>query len=459
VLAALAYVAAVTGALAPSSAAAAAIVKPPIFEQLVAGDGAGSDTMAAMAVGPDGLLYTCGAIWHEDTGYDITVSCLADAPLGWTTTWDGGWGSINGQIPQTATDIAVAPDGSVYVYGWNGGLEGEASLMKYTPGGTRVWVNSDVNPAWGFSGAGDMAIDARGYVYALWSQEDEEEGRPMVVLTKYRPDATVALSLRYRVSGYKTETYAHGLVVTPAGTIYVAGEAEGVDFERKAFVVSWTTTGTRRWAKLYDGRGRADAGFSALVPCPDGGVYAVGSATSDARDLLLTRYAANGDRTLTRRLGVGDAHDQWAADVAVDSRGRIAVCGGWRRADKGSYVALMRRDGSLVWSHNYAGDKIQGWAKMLAIDASDRVCVAGNGRGAWAGTLYAAGPVATYAFSRAGTLRWSYTWPAAFVPTVGAPSPVPNDLVTAQSSNVWVCGSSDARAGTSVDQFVIGWGL
>jgi hypothetical protein len=439
--------------------ASAAIVKPPVFEQLSAGDGDGSDAMTAMAVGPDGEVYTCGTVWHEDTGYDITVTCHADAPLGWTTTWDGGWGSIKGQIPQTATDIAVAPDGSVYVYGWSGGLEGEASLIKYTPGGTQLWVNSDVNPAWGSSGAGDMAIDARGYVYALWSQEDEEDGRPMVVLAKFRPDATLALSLRYRVAGYKTETYAHGLVVTPAGTIYVAGEAEGVDFTRKAFVVSWTAAGTRRWAKVYNGRGRADASFQAVTPCPDGGVYAAGFATSDARDLLLARYAANGDRTMTRRLGVADGHAQWATDIAGDGRGRIAVCGAWRRSDKGYYVALVRRDGSVVWEHDYSGDRTLGWAKKLAIDASGRVCVTGRSRGAWVDESYVVGPVATYAFSRAGTLRWSFRWPAGFVPSESEQGPWPNDIAVWQSSNVWVCGASNDRAGTGVDQFVIGWAL
>jgi hypothetical protein len=374
-------------------------------------------------------------------------------------TWDGGWGPVKGQIPQTANDIAVAPDGSVYVYGWSGGLEGEASLIKYTPAGTQVWVNTDVNPAWGSSGAGDMAVDARGYVYLLWSQEDEEDGRPMVVLSKFRPDATLALSLRYRVTGYKTETYATDLVLTPAGNIYVAGVAEGVDFERKAFVVSWTKTGTRRWAKLYDGRGSADAGFAALAPCPSGGVYAVGSAASDAEDLLVARYAPNGDRTMTRRFGANDGHGQWATDVAVDSRGRIAVCGAWRASNKGYYVALLRRDGSVVWEHNFAGDRTQGWARMLAIDASDRVCVSGSGRGVWLDETYVLGPVATYAFSRAGALRWWCTWPTSFAPSAGLSGPQPADIAVWQSSNVWLCGSTDERAGTGIDQFVIGWVL
>jgi len=455
-LVAISFTAAVTGAVATP---AAAVVRPPIFEQLVAGDGAVRDTMAALAVGPDGVLYSCGTVWHEDTGYDITVSCLADAPLGWTTTWDGGWGAMSGQIPQTATDIAVAPDGSVYVYGWDGDLEGEASLIKYTPEGSQVWVGHDVNDSWGRFSGEDIAVDARGNVYALWSQDTEDEGRPMVALTKYRPDATVAWSERYRVQGYKTETFATGLVLTPAGNIYVAGEALGVDFERKAFVVSWTKAGTRRWAKLYNGRGRADAGFAALARCPDGGVYAVGSATSDARDLLLVRYAANGDRTMTRRFGAGDGHGQWATDVAVDSRGRIAVCGAWRVSNKGYYVTLVRRDGSIVWERNYAGDRTQGWARMLAIDVHDRVCVTGNTRGARLGDSYVVGPVATYAFSRAGALRWWSTWPASFAPAAGLPGPHPSDIAVWQSSNVWVCGSSDERAVTGVDQFVIGWAL
>ena len=312
-----------------------------------------------------------------------------------------------------------------------------------------------------------MALDGDGNVYAIWSKDSDDDGRPMVALTKYLADGTVALVAQ--IPGHRLQDRdvrrrplgerRRGPSTSPARLSASTSSARPSSSRGR-------TTGTRRWAKLYDGPGRADAGFAAIAPCPDGGVYAVGDAKSDARDLLLVRYAANGTRTLTRRLGVGDGHDQWATDVAVDSRGRIAVCGGWRVSNKGYYVALLRRDGTVVWSHNYAGDKSYGWAKMLAIDASDRVCVTGNGRGAWLGVsapspvTFVAGPVATYAFSRAGTLRWSCKWPAGFDPAVGAPRP--RRPTTSSSGSRRTSGSAVTPGSPpprGADQFVIGWGL
>ena len=171
----------------------------------------------------------------------------------------------------------------------------------------------------------------------------------------------------------------------------------------------------------------------------------------------MTRYEAGGARVLTRRLGVGDGHRQWAQDAAVDSLGRLAICGGWRYSDRGFYVALLRRDGTVKWSHNYRGDKYGGFAKAIVVDAADRVCVTGNGPGS--GSLHTIdndGSIATYAFSRAGALRWSWLWP---VSSAAFQVHAPYDIAAWRSSSVWVGGSSDQGPVTGPDQFVIGWAL
>jgi hypothetical protein len=63
---------------------AVALDLPPTFEYVLTGDGEAGDWTAedsatALAVGGDGSLYACSYLWHDTTGYDLSVACLDDA--------------------------------------------------------------------------------------------------------------------------------------------------------------------------------------------------------------------------------------------------------------------------------------------------------------------------------------------------------------------------------------------
>lgn len=439
--------AAVAAVLTPQ--AAAAIVKPPVFESVIAGDGNHIDAVTALAVNADGTLYSCGSVWHETTGYDITVTCYADAPLGWTKTWNSDTNEDD-----TAVDVAIAPDGSVFVYGSQGsGADAKPLLLRYGDGGDFRWA---VTRAWG---SAQQLVTNGINMFACCVEDNEDSGGTRVVVTAYLADGTTGWEAKYQTRGYKVDTYPTDVWAHAAGRVYVCGGASGTDLGQRAFIVS-LAAGSRRWAHLYDGPGRRGASFAALTPSPAGDVYAVGRARSDAYDILVTRYTASGTRVLTKRLGVADGRRQWATDAAADSLGRLAVCGAWRASNKGYYVALLRRNGTVKWSHNYRGDKTYGYAKEVVVDGSDRVCVTGNAPGTRdTGGTCRRGPVATYAFSGAGVLRWRSKWPTTFAASTAFHQLETRDIAVWQSSNVWVCGSSDDRSDTGPDQFVIGWAL
>lgn len=428
--------------------ALAAVEKPPIFTSVVAGDGRHIDVLTAMAVGVDGTLYSCGYVWHEATGFDITVTRHDDAPLGWSVTWNSPTNEDD-----TAVDIDVADDGAVYVYGSQGsGLDAQPLLLKFSDSGHLLWeARRDHGYARQLVVGGTRA-------YTCCVEDNDAAGGTRLVLTAYVGGGAPAWETRYQVASYKAEMAPADMCVDGANRVYVCGGVTGTDLGKRAFVAAFAG-GHALWRRLYTGPGSRGARFNAVALCPTGGVYVVGRARSDADDILVTRYSVGGSRVLTTRLGIGDGRRQWATDAAADSLGRLAICGGWLASDKGIYVALLRRDGTLRWSHAYSGDRYFGWAKAVAVDDSDRVCVTGNSRGAYVGGVFTAGPVATYAFSAAGTLRWWYKWPAAYVPSTAIHQLEPHDIAVSQSSNVWVCGSSDDRPITGVDQFILGWVL
>lgn len=434
----------------PQAATASEVISPSVVS-LVAGDGDGSDAATGMVIGPDGTVYVCGHVWHEATGEDITVSRLGDPALGWTMTW-------NGPDPSSwdeALDIAVSSDGSVYACGRAQGVEGtKPILLKYSASGELLWEAWPVDLTWVHDGsATQLAVDEPGNVYVLGSMHSGDEDLESVFVAKYRPDGTEAWSTRYTMRGYyKIETHAADFVVEPRGRCYVVGWAEGGDFGNgdggpRAFALSLRSDGTRRWARRCRGLRWGTAAFSALTGCPSGGICAVGWARGAARDVLVVRYRADGTHMFTRRLGIRDRQDEFANDVAVDSRGRIAICGSWPRRDRGFYVAVLRKNGSIKWSRDYATARS---ARRLVVDASDRVCAVG---------VVPAGAVVAHAFARDGVLRWSSAWTSSPTPGSNPHLPGVGDMVTNGRRNVFVCGATDLRPGTGSDQFVLGWPL
>jgi hypothetical protein len=436
--------------LAVVSPAYANFDKPPIF---VSGITPGEvdpdppdffDPAARIALSDEGSLFMCGTVWHAASGDDVVVQRLDDDPLGWTRTWSG-----SADRDEWAQDIAVFANGPVYVCGMveTGRYARSLFLLKYSADGTLLWEK-----LWDYLNmSAKIKLDRGGDIYVYGLREWDDGDR--IVLAKYRPDGTRAWWRQYGTTrGDLSRSGVGDLYVDSQGTSYLAGYDGARSLDDRALLLSYTAGGRKRWTRIYGGAGRTDSHFTALARCRAGGVFACGNASSNASglpgasDLLVTRYTAAGERVLTKRFGVGDGRAQWVTDAALAKLGRVALCGYWQKPGGGFYVALLRPDGTVRWSHNYPG----GPAEALVVDSSDRVCATGEGVRAPLGLN---GPVATYAFSNSGGLRWQSIWPAP-----AAYDLAPQDIAAWQSSNVWVSGWSD-RSLTGFDQFVLGWGL
>lgn len=441
------------GLLSPRTARAESAAIQPMFESVVGGYGDGGDEATGIAFSMDGAVYSCGHTRLSQYSYsdEITLSQLAVGRPGWTATWEGGG------LGARARDIAVASDGSIYVCGYAPTLISTAVLLKYSSAGDLLWQVEFRSEDWASGSALKVEIDASGNAYVLG------QFRPLssqdTFVAKVGPDGSRAWLVTYMPVDWQAEYAAPAdLYVQANGACYVVGGLSGsYDDGRpytKAYVMRLGADGTRRWIRVYNGPGRMAAGFSAVAPCGRGGVYAVGSAGSPYKDILLVRYRADGTRALTRRLGTRDRRDQYATHLAVDSLGRIAICGTWPRGSRGFYVAVLRPDGSVKWSHDfrYGGIDYAWFSTMgLIVDTKDRVCAACVGLD---------GRIDAYAFTRAGRLRWSSAWSSSPIPG-GASSegPTLRDMVGWGSSSVWVCGATGSRPETGLDQYVVAWPL
>jgi hypothetical protein len=435
-----------TAVVALAAPASAAPLHPPIWVTTVHGDGNAYDAATALAVSAGGSLFSCGYIYRDATGDDVTIARWDDAPFGWSKTWDGP-----AHRADTAADIAIAPSGPVYVTGTTQNAAGnnDILLLRYSQTGSLQWVRAWRGPNASWEAGLKVAVDRQGHVLVAGTRRaGATTGRIQMVILKYASNGTLLWS--HIVSRTDANLTLHDFCLDGSDNAYLVGDASIRRLD--GVIACYSPTGVQRWVRYYDDPVHARDSFSAVCASPGGGVYVAGvsGASLGASDGLLVRYSAAGVSTLTKRLGSGDGKREWLNDVAVDGRGRVAVCGSWQVADPDTYVALLTSLGAVLWSHKYDGGYANAdEAKVLTIDSLNRVCVASELRPdpdvhQWG----------VYAFSVGGTLRWHSQWPD---PLTGVMSV--RDIASYHASNVWVCGSDYVGPGTGGDQLLLGWGL
>jgi uncharacterized delta-60 repeat protein len=240
-----------------------------------------------------------------------------------------------------ANAVAVQPaDGKIVTAGFvqTSPIEFDFALVRYNPDGT-------LDPSFGRGGivttdlgtqrdtATALAIQPDGKIVAVGSTETN------IALARYNPDGTLDLTFDGdgKVVGDIHTNVANGVVITPDGTILVAG-TRGAD----AIVASYSRSGTLNLGFGNLGVAEADpTGRGAfgqdLALDAHGNIVVVGSANSaTVFDMALMRFTADGtlEKSITVDFeGFGDSGNA----LAIDSQGRIVAAG-----TDGNGFGLMR---------------------------------------------------------------------------------------------------------------------
>ena len=202
-------------------------------------------------------------------------------------------------------------------------------------------------------------------------------------------------------------------------------------------------TGDLAWPRIYNGTGNDDDYYSGAAPAPGGGVYVAGSSrtlhaatASIDYDLLVARYAANGQRQWLRTLnGPGKAQD-FVRAVASDSLGNVVVAGNVDYLALTPQVAVVAKygpQGQSRWARYY--DDPNGsyeQATHVAMDGAGNVYVVGEVSRSASGN-----DVFLMKYSPAGVRKWvrRYTGPGNGQDRI-------NDIAVDGYGNVYLTGLS-----------------
>jgi|SRR5215813_7133172 len=113
------------------------------------------------------------------------------APDGSTVRWQRTWEAPNLFVDDTASDVAVGADGSVYVTGRTLGVRGDALLLKFDAAGALVWQRTWGRGANDSENAEAVATALDGSVYVAGGTTNLDTGASSLAVLKFSADGNL----------------------------------------------------------------------------------------------------------------------------------------------------------------------------------------------------------------------------------------------------------------------------
>jgi DNA-binding beta-propeller fold protein YncE len=313
----------------------------------------GFNAASAVAVSPDGnTVFVTGGSDGTGSADDATVAY--DAATGaqlWVSRFSGPLSS------DFASSIAVSrAGGTVFVTGFTHDPDGEywAATVAYNAAtGAQLWASRFHGPGRRHTHASAVAVGPGGHTVYITGVSGGMTTRSDYLTVAYTA-ATGARRWARRYAGPAPGAAATWVAAGPGGrTIYVTGTSTGLTSGRDYATIAYNAaTGARRWASRYNGpANRGDLAYAVAVSPGGRALYVTGASfggVSSANDYATVAYnAATGTRLWARRYnGPGNGADQ-ATSVAVSpTDGKVFVTGpSFRGAGQGLDYATIAYKG------------------------------------------------------------------------------------------------------------------
>jgi hypothetical protein len=271
-----------------------------------------ADVGTAIAVDTLGSVFVAGYAQNSSMDF-VTIKYNWDGSRVWVKTYDGGG-------DDKATDIALGPDGSVYVTGNSvrGGYD-DFATVKYSAAGAEEWVafyngTNNVNDQ-----AAALAVDAEGSAYVTGPSftGDGPGSTTHFATVKYDSSGAEQWVARYEPDGSEPAALALG-----ASALYVTGQTAPQGDADYATIAYDLGTGDTLWVRRDSGpTGSGDAAVGIALGS-DSSIWVGGSSNYDFMSVLYTP-----DGVQRKVVSYGGAGDDGMAAIAVDKANKVVVTG------------------------------------------------------------------------------------------------------------------------------------
>ena len=309
--------------------------------------GAFNEGAEAVVMAPGGVTYVAGTMLGPSGNQDASLMKLVDGDPAWPSPklYDGP-----NHGGDSADAIALGPGGTVYTAGSATGSNGMPDLcvVKWSSSGAVLWAKRYDGPDHSMEAAESVVVDSAGNV-TVGGMTVVVGGMDWVVVSWSSSGARRWVS-RYTADG-PHQVVPMSLVVAGDRSVYACGISAGPP-DVASMVVKYSPSGKTLWKKVYRGPAGLGAYSFSAVARPGGGVYVGGSALSAATgtDGLVMGYTAKGARDVfALATGPGGASEQRFADIALTSTKQVVAVGSnTGGVSQDCYAVTYTADGTIA---------------------------------------------------------------------------------------------------------------
>ena len=410
----------------------------------IAGSLAGADNATDVIMAKGDATFVCGTLLNTAGNADISVTKFLGSVRQWTRLWDGP-----GHLYDGADSMALSADGKwIYTAGTHVKADGTADIVvikRAASSGALKWARSydgrkhkiDLPTAIGVDGSGNVVVTGI---------SDNSASIDLVVVS-WKSSGAKRWTWRYDGSGHGLDL-AHDAVVETNGTTYLTGSVTLAGPVTAAMTVRLSAAGKKVWVKTYKGPDGEGAQATAVTRRPGGGVYVCGGVrrVGGHWDGTVLGYAASGARTVFQLdNGGGGATLQFFNDLAVTSTKAVVAAGRFEMGGVSSCrLVVYRPDGTVAYGYVFGTL----WPDEFRAVATDDL----GGFYATGTTHVAADQARVFTWrgsvvSSAGS--WQSRWQA-----VASPNNQPA-AIAVRGASACVVGSFASGGATGIDQMVL----
>ena len=380
----LAFLALVVAAVVPGFVGAAQAQPLPgdiLWSRIYAGPQHLDDVVADVAIGPDGSVYVAGIRDSGSLTDSGQIVRVARYSAGGALLWQRFYAAKT-NLSESAAAIAVNRYGDVYVVGSRTDATGsKLLLLRYDMTGKLKWVRSHRGPGLGDGEGADVAVDGRGDCYVT-GQATRDLTSSDILVARYTRAGVLRWTRYWTNPSVNGPDFGVCIAVTPGGTSVVCGDTR-INVSKHSWVtVEFNRTGDRLWTHMFGTRGNVDDRADQAVIAKGGAVYVSGTVVINGRrKAVVVRYGAKGALKWWHTYWGDKTSNDWTARVAADSQGNAVLGCTTIRAGLGFGWAVMKFSaaGNHVWLSELDNSDSQDQVlTAVATDAADNVYVAGS---------------------------------------------------------------------------------
>jgi hypothetical protein len=380
----LAFLALVVAALVPGlmqTAQAQPLPGAILWTRIYAGPQHLDDVVADVAIGPDGSVYVAGTRDSGSLTDSSQIIRVARYSAGGALIWERFY-AASANLSETATAIAVNRYGDAYVIGSRTDATGsKLLLLRYDKTGHLKWVRSHRGPAQGDGEGTDVAVDGRGECYVTGEATRDLTSSDLLV-ARYTRSGVLRWTRYWTNPTVDGPDFGVSIAVTPGGMSVVCGDTRLNISKHSWITVAFDRTGHRLWSHLFGTHGKVDDRADQVVIAKNGAVYVSGTVVINGRrKAAVVRYGVKGALKWWHTYWGDKTSNDWTARVAVDSQGNAILGCTTIRTGLGFGWAVMKFSpaGNHVWLSEIDNSGSQDEVlTAVATDADDNVYVAGT---------------------------------------------------------------------------------